>query len=108
MTTIRKTDINQMSLELISHIDIKERSDNWVIGLDLKGNELRVDTSSPGELFEVSGDNIWSKAVINVLTNKDRLYKIEVIPYKNDLQASVAYARAVEQLNNPNVEFVSF
>lgn len=108
MTTLRKTDINQMSLELISHIDIKERTDNWVIGQDLKGNELRIDTSSPNELFEVSGDNIWSKAVINVLTNKDRLYKVEVIPYPTDLHASVAYARAVEQLNNPNVEFVSF
>ena len=71
----------------------------------LEGLHVIVDFSVPNIFYIEEGDFLISKPCVKVMTFQDRLYHTDTIPYCTDLDASVAYARAMEQLNNPNVEF---
>ncbi|GEM_PF-4970344 len=114
MTTIRKSLILKLTLKLEDSVKITERKDSFVEG-GVPLQLYRVDTSVKQDDFTVLEDSIIIKPHIKIeqFIEDESGYKFRSndfvsIPYKNDLQASVAYARAVEQLNNPNVEFVSF
>lgn len=108
MKSIRKTHIYNLSLELLERIKIAERNGSILEGINKEGMNVIFDSSIPNLFYSLDGEYIISNPCVKAMTFHDRLYHTDAIPYPTDLDASVAYARAMEQLNNPNVEFVSF
>jgi len=101
MITYRKNVIHALKLELTSVLSIIERSNKQVIAQGKGDNKICVSLEIENEFYEVVEDAVWSAPVI--ILNDGHI----VISYDSDLNATVAYTKAVEQLNNPNIEFIT-
>jgi len=102
MRTYRKTDIHSIEMELTSHHAIIDRDEKQVIALKNGKDKIFVSLDSENELYDVIDDKVWSAPVI--IINNGNL----TISYTTDLEVTVAYTKAVEQLNNPNIEYITF
>lgn len=102
MKTIKKSEIFTLDIVPLKGYLITDRGDGFVMNNE---ENVRVTTNSDGDFYEVTDSTIWVAAHI-IINSFDSL--IDQIPYKSDTDALVAYTKAVEQLNNPNVEFISF
>ncbi len=102
MKTIKKTLIDRIFIELESKYKVTERTDEWAVHEDI-GSTVRclINVNDKKNGYFVDGEYIHKYPSINI-NNDDHIF------YETNQEALIAYTKATEQLNNPNVEYINF